>query len=311
MTVLALTGGVGGAKLALGLAQVLEEKEVVFLVNTGDDFEHLGLKISPDIDTLTYTLAGIENRTTGWSREGDTLNFLSALEELGGETWFRLGDKDLALHAMRTNLLREGESLTGATAHICSALGVKHQVLPMSDDPVRTVVTTTEGALPFQEYFVRRKCEPAVSRIDYEGAEAARLNPCLKLDEISSVIICPSNPYLSVDPLLSINELSEFLRNTSVPVVAVSPIVRGMALKGPTAKLMKELGFEADARNVARHYQPFIKGFVLDHQDREYISDVERLGLQATALQTIMRTLDDRIELAKQVLEYCSTAFAN
>ena len=307
MTVLALTGGVGGAKLALGLAHVLSPKEIVFLVNTGDDFEHFGMHISPDVDTLIYTLADRANRETGWGRENETWSFESSMKELGGDTWFRLGDKDLATHVFRSFLLSKGATLTEATENIARSFGVEHDVLPMSDDPVRTMVATTEGELPFQEYFVRRQCEPTVLEVKYQGGESARLNPKLDLDSVSAVIVCPSNPFLSVDPLLSITDLASFLRSATVPVIAVSPIVKGLALKGPTAKMMRELGIQPSATAVAEHYRDLISGFVLDREDEGLSKEIRRMGVRTTALQTIMRTFDDRVQLGRSVLDFCGT----
>ncbi len=307
MTVLALTGGVGGAKLALGLAHVLSPEEIIFLVNTGDDFDHFGMHISPDVDTLIYTLANRANPETGWGRENETWSFESSLKQLGGDTWFRLGDKDLATHVYRTSLLSNGATLTEATAKIARSFGVEHEVLPMSDDSVRTVVGTSEGVLPFQEYFVRRQCEPTVSRIEYQGGASANLNPKLDLDSVSTVIVCPSNPFLSIDPILSVPEIAGFLRNTSVPVVAVTPIVKGLALKGPTAKMMRELGVQPSATTVAEHYRDLISGFVLDREDEELSVQIRRMGVQTATLQTIMRTFDDRVELGRSVLDFCET----
>ena len=291
----------------MGLAHVLSPEEIVFLVNTGDDFEHFGMHISPDVDTLVYTLANQANQETGWGRESETWSFESSMEQLGGDTWFRLGDKDLATHVYRSFLLRNGATLTEATENIARSFGVEHEVLPMSDDSVRTVVDTSEGVLPFQEYFVRRKCEPIVSGIEYRGGPSASLNPKLDLETISAVIVCPSNPFLSIDPLLSIKKLASFLRSASIPVVAVSPIVRGLALKGPTAKMMRELGVQPSATAVAEHYRDLISGFVLDIEDEDLCTEIRRMGVRATTFQTIMRTFDDRVQLGRSVLNYCET----
>ncbi len=307
MKVLALTGGVGGAKLALGLAQTLSQGEVTFLANTGDDFDHLGLHISPDLDTLVYTLAGISNRSAGWGREDETWDFESTMEQLGGETWFKLGDRDLAVHVRRTHMMRQGASLTEVTRLIARKLGIEHPILPMSDDPVRTIVDTSDGRLSFQRYFVEQQCKPTVLSLHYQGADTAQLNPQLSLDHFSCVIICPSNPYLSIDPMLAMSELRDFLARTSIPVVAVTPLVKGAALKGPTAKMMRELGLESNAVTVAEHYKDVVSGFVLDQQDEDLIDRVRNLGLKATALQTVMRTLDDRTALAQQVLDFCGS----
>ena len=304
MTVLALTGGVGGAKLALGLTRVLLPEDLVFLVNTGDDFTHLGLHISPDVDTLLYTLSELANRDQGWGRENESWNFMESLEALGGETWFQLGDRDLALHHYRTQQLAEGLTLSAVTSDIAQQLGIKFRVLPMSDESVRTEVDTTSGRLSFQHYFVREKCEPEVSAIRYSGAADASLNPHLLLNDIRAVVICPSNPYLSVDPMLAIPELRTFLASTDTPVVAVTPIVKGLALKGPTAKLMAELGVQATATNVAKHYKGLINGFVLDETDAELRDSIESLGVRVSLSQTIMRTMEDRVELARNVLQF-------
>lgn len=307
MRALALTGGVGGAKLALGLANVLGAEEVTFLANTGDDFEHLGLHISPDLDTLVYTLAGVANHSTGWGREGETWNFDTTLDQLGGETWFKLGDRDLAVHIHRTHMMRQGSTLTEVTSSIAQKLGVRHSILPMSDSPVRTVVSTDEGILAFQRYFVERSCEPTIMSIDYQGADKAQLNPRLDLQALTCVIICPSNPFLSIGPMLAIEPLRDFLAHASVPVIAITPIVRGAALKGPTAKMMRELGLDSHAATIARHYQGVVTGFVLDRQDKELVDSVRSLGMEAIALQTVMRTLDDRILLAREVLNFCDS----
>lgn len=311
MTILAITGGVGGAKLCLGLARVLAPAEVVFVVNTGDDFEHLGFHISPDVDTLTYTLADAANPVAGWGRQGETWQFMEALEELGGETWFRLGDKDLALHARRRQLLADGKSLTSATADIAQSLGVEHRILPMSDDPVRTLVHTADGPLAFQHYFVRDRCAPAITGFDFHGAETAGVNPQIPFDEIAGVVICPSNPFVSVDPVLAVPGLCEGIRGSGAPVVAVSPIVGGAAIKGPTAKMMQELGVPATTVEVAKHYArrsvngaPLVTGFIVDAVDADAEGDVQALGLATAVAQTVMRSLDDRTALARTVLEF-------
>ena len=311
MTILALTGGVGGAKLCLGLARVLSPEEVVFVVNTGDDFEHLGFHISPDVDTLTYTLADAANPVAGWGRQGETWHFMEALDELGGETWFRLGDKDLALHVRRRQLLAAGQSLTAATAHIAQGFGVTHRILPMSDDPVRTLVHTADGPLAFQHYFVRDRCAPEVTGFDFHGAEAARVSPAIPFDQVTGVVICPSNPFVSVDPVLAVPGMCEGIRRSGAPVVAVSPIVGGAAIKGPTAKMMQELGVPATTAEVARHYArrgagdaPLVTGFVIDAVDAAAEQQVQALGLETTVAQTVMRSLDDRIDLARAVLKF-------
>lgn len=301
--ILAITGGVGGAKLALGLSRLLEPHEVAFAVNTGDDFEHLGLEICPDLDTLTYTLAGLANPDAGWGRSGETWNFLDALGELGGETWFQLGDRDLALHVTRTRMLHDGASRTEVAATIAGALGVRHPILPMSDNPVRTTVHTTHGPLSFQHYFVRDRCGPAVTGFDFRGAATARPSTAVleRLAEADGVVICPSNPFVSVDPMLSIPGMREALSDARAPVVAVSPIVGGTAIKGPAAKMMRELDLPASADQVAGHYGSLLDGFVLDQQDAGL---AERIEVPTVAAQTVMLTLRDRTDLAATVLQF-------
>jgi len=303
---LAITGGVGGAKLALGLSHVLPADKVAFAVNTGDDFEHLGFSISPDIDTLTYTLSDLANKELGWGRQDETWAFMEALEQLGGETWFRLGDRDLALHAFRTAALKAGRSLSEVTTEICARLGIRQTVLPMSDDPVRTTVLTADGPLAFQHYFVRDRCAPSVTGFEFRGAQSATLNPRIDtlLPGLKGVIICPSNPFVSVDPLLTIGDTRAKLAALDVPVVAVSPIVGGTAIKGPTAKMMAELAIPSTAAAVAAHYHGLIDGFVLDSQDEALVGS---LDVPSTATQSVMLTLADRITLAEATLEFLTS----
>ncbi len=310
MTVLALTGGVGGAKLALGLAQVLGPDALAFVVNTGDDFEHLGFHIAPDVDTLVYTLAGAANPAAGWGRRDETWAFMAALEQLGGETWFRLGDRDLALHVRRRALLDAGESLTGATAAIAVRLGVRHTVLPMSDDPVRTQVLTAAGPLAFQHYFVRDRCQPVAEGFAFAGTAGARLNSAIPWQGLRAVVICPSNPFLSVDPILAVPGMREALAAADVPIVAVSPIVGGAAIKGPTAKIMRELGVPATTLAVAEHYAGLVTHFVVDAVDRAAVPAVAALGMDATVAQTVMRSLEDRVQLARAVLAFAGACAA-
>ncbi|MEZ5559839.1 MAG: 2-phospho-L-lactate transferase [Pseudomonadales bacterium] len=304
--IVAITGGVGGAKLALGLAHQLGPDEVTFAVNTGDDFTHLGLEICPDIDTLAYTLAGLANPETGWGREGESWQFMGALEALGGETWFRLGDRDLAVHVRRTQLLAGGATRTEATRVIAAALGARHQILPMSDDPVRTLVHTADGPLAFQHYFVRDRCEPEVTGFEFAGIDTARPNPAIlaAIEAADGIVICPSNPFVSVDPLLNLPGMRAALRNATAPVVAVSPIVGGTAIKGPTAKMMRELQVPATAHQVAAHYGDLLDGFVLDEQDRALHGT---LDVPTVVTQTVMLTLQDRIDLARHTLEWIGT----
>lgn len=309
-TVLALSGGVGGAKLALGLASVLPAEQLAIVVNTGDDFEHLGLHISPDIDTLLYTLAGINNPETGWGRANESWSFMSALGELGAETWFRLGDRDLALNVYRTQGLRSGRTLSEVTADLAGRLGLSVAIAPMSDDPVRTLVDTDAGLLEFQEYFVRRQCKPAVSGILFKGSQNARPSPefaqLLHSSQLIAVIICPSNPYLSIDPMLSVPGVRDALIHCAAPVIAVSPIVQGMAIKGPTAKIMGELGIPVAASAVAEHYGELLDGFVLDSSDTQFANSIANVDLTVEVTNTVMQTLDDRMSLARDVLEFAA-----
>jgi len=307
-TFIAITGGVGGAKLALGLAQLLSPDEISFIVNTGDDFEHVGLHVSPDIDTLVYTLSGESNTELGWGRRGETWQFMTALGRLGGPTWFRLGDMDLAMHVERTQQLRAGARLTDITRTLARALGVDHMILPMSDAPVRTIVSTTNGELAFQHYFVRDRCEPSVTGFRFEGANDAALTAQVierfEDPRLAGVIICPSNPFVSVDPVLAVPGIRERLANARVPIVAISPIIAGAAIKGPTAKMMHELQMPGDAAAVAAHYRSLLHGFVLDVQDAALEPAVAALGIATVVTQTVMVTLADRVQLAEQVLHF-------
>jgi len=240
--IVVVLGGVGGAKLAAGLAQILPARRLTFVVNTGDDFWHLGLRICPDLDTVRYTLARLVNPDWGWGLQGDSVVTLEALHRFYGvDTWFRLGDADLALHLHRRTLLGRGLGLTTVTREIAARLGVRHAILPMSDDPVRTRVLTPDGPLAFQHYFVRDRCEPRAVGFEFTGAETAGVNPAIPFGSVSAVVICPSNPSVSVDPILAVNALPAALRATGPPIVAVSPIVSGRALKAPTATLMRQL----------------------------------------------------------------------
>ena len=307
MKILAVTGGVGGAKLALGLSKVLGSEELAFVVNTGDDFEHLGLHISPDVDSLTYALAEQNNNELGWGRQGETWQFIETLRALGGEDWFRLGDKDLALHHQRTHLLRSGYSLTEVTRKIGMALGIEHQMLPMSDDPVRTMVQTAQGELAFQHYFVRERCEPEVTGFRFDGIETAQPNPALLawLQDCDGIIICPSNPYVSVDPILQLGQLGTLFEQ--LPVVAISPIVGGMAIKGPAAKMMAELQVPASPTAVAQHYGNLLSGFIIDETDASQLSGpLEDMPIASIAAPSVMVTLEDRILLAETAIRFLS-----
>jgi len=304
VNVVALAGGVGGAKLAHGLAQRLTPEELTLVVNTGDDFEHLGLHISPDLDTVMYTLAGLANLETGWGLAGETWNFLEALDRLGGATWFRLGDRDLATHVERSRRLWSGQSLTEVTAALCQALGVRTRLLPMTDDIVSTMVQTDEGELEFQEYFVHRQCRPRVSGFRFDGLSSAFPTDevLAALDAADAIIFCPSNPFVSLDPILSLPGLRGRVRHTGA--VAISPIVGGQALKGPAAKMFAELGWEPSAAAVAEHYAGLLRGFVLDVVDSELKEKVENEQVKVLATNTIMKTEAERVRLAREVLDF-------
>ena len=301
--VLALSGGIGGAKLALGLYRVLPPGTLTVVANTGDDFEHLGLSVSPDLDTLLYTLAGIDNLETGWGRRDETWTFMAAIARLGGDTWFKLGDGDLATHVERTRRLVAGESLSQITDDFRRRLGISARLLPMTDDRVRTRLLTAEGWLDFQDYFVRRQCAPPVREIAFAGASAARPQPELLAafadPTLRMVVICPSNPFISIDPILSLPDVREALGSCRAPVVGVSPIIGGKAVKGPTAKMMAELGLPVDAACVARHYGDLLDHYVIDEADAQAMAGFD---LPLTATRTLMETLADREALARVVL---------
>lgn len=304
--VLALCGGVGGAKLAAGLAAVLAPGDLSIVVNTGDDFAHLGLHVSPDIDTVLYTLAGLADRERGWGRAGESWAFMDALKGLGGPDWFNLGDRDLAVHVLRSHALARGQSLSEVTAALAAALGIAHPVIPMSDAPVRTRLDTAAGLLDFQDYFVRLRCEPPVRAIRYDGADSAAPSPSfaalLARTDLRCVVLCPSNPYLSIAPLLALPGVAPALRALPVPVIAVSPIIGGKALKGPAAKLMAELGAEPGSAGVAGYYGDLIDALVLDRSDAAEAAAVEALGPAAPLAATVMHSDADRARLAREVL---------
>lgn len=304
-----LSGGVGGAKLALGLDALLPSGALTVIANTGDDFAHLGLAICPDLDTLTYTLGGVVNPDTGWGRRDETWSFMAALGELGGETWFRLGDRDLALHVERTRRLAAGETLTAVTHAFCARFGVRNAILPMCDEPAPTTILADTRTLSFQQYFVREQAQPRVTGFRYAGAGlapgpgvlAALADPLL-----AGIFIAPSNPWLSIEPVLALPALRAALRDSRAPVIAVSPIVAGAALKGPTAKIMRELGVPVTALSVARHYGGLLDGFVLDEADAGDVPGAGQLGIAAIAAPTVMRSLADRTALAARALGFAA-----
>ena len=308
--VVALAGGVGGAKLAAGLQAALPAGALTVVVNTGDDFEHWGLTICPDIDTVLYNLAGLHNPENGWGRAGETFAALESMSRIGGEEWFRLGDRDLATHLRRSEWLRQGVTLTEVTERLRRSLGLATAVLPMCDQPVRTLVHTDEGDLPFQHYFVRRRCEPCVLDLSYVGADAAQITPAVAaaLARADVIVFCPSNPYLSIDPILSIGAMRDLVQRSRAPKIAVSPIVGGRALKGPAAKMMLEMGLDVSPVTVAAHYADLLTGFVLDANDAALR---ERLCVPVLVTDTIMTDLPSKARLAQEILAFAADGVAN
>jgi LPPG:FO 2-phospho-L-lactate transferase len=305
--VLALCGGVGGAKLALGLYRALGPRLTV-VVNTSDDFEYLGLNISPDLDTVLYTLGGIADAERGWGRAQETWQFMGALRALGVETWFQLGDRDLAMHVQRTEWLRAGNKLSAFVAHTARQFGIAARILPMSDSAVRTIIETDEGSLPFQRYFVGRRCEPAVKAIRFVGAAVAEptagVLELLASPSLHATVICPSNPYLSVDPILAVPGIAAALSTARAPVIAVSPIIGSQAVKGPTAKIMAELGIAVTNESIASHYRGLIAGLVIDEVDA---ADRARVDVPVLVAHTMMRDMADRERLAGQIIAFAET----
>jgi len=306
-TVVALTGQVGGAKLVDGLYHV-RGKDLVAIVNTGDDYDFLGLLFSPDIDTVLYVLAGIDNPAAGWEPAGESRALYAMLKLLGGPDRVALGDKSLAAPLFRTALMAEGARLTEITLDFCRHLGVGARVLPMSDDPIRTYVLTDEGEVSFQEYFATLGCEPVVRGFHYAGADAAMLTPeisdALDSADLEAVIICPANPYHTIRPILEVPGMRELMRKRRAPVIAVTPIVGGKALKGSAGKIMSELRHEASARRVALEYLKLIDGFVIDSEDAASAEDVRASGIEVLVANTVMRTVEDRTALARAVLTF-------
>ena len=304
MKVVTLAGGVGGAKFADGLAQALPPEDLTIIVNTGDDFEHWGLKICPDLDTVCYTLAGLANPDTGWGRVDETWQAFESVTALGGADWFRIGDRDLGTHLERTRRLRAGQALSLITADFCRTWEIGPHILPMSDDPVPTMVSTDRGVLPFQEYFVHQRCEPRVSGFRFEGVEQARPAPGVleAIENADVVIFCPSNPWVSINPILAIPALRPALNNRRV--TAVSPIIGGQALKGPAAKMYMELGIQPSALAVAQHYQDLLSDFVFDALDQGQAAAIRALDMDTLVTDTVMKTRGDRKCLAEEVLHF-------
>ncbi len=305
-TIVVLAGGVGGAKLAHGFAQLDLGDRLAVVVNTADDFELYGLAISPDLDTVLYTLAGIANPVTGWGILGDTANTLAMIGRYGESTWFWLGDRDLATHILRTEQLRRGMRLTEVTRTLATALGVTARILPMTDHPVRTIVSTPEGDLPFQDYFVRRRQRDTVLAVRFEGIEDAHPTPDVEqaLDEATVIVLAPSNPIVSLGPILALPGFRERLRRAPVPIVAVSPIVGGRALKGPADRMLASLGHEVSPVGVARLYQDVVDGLVVDIRDAHLAPAVEALGLAVHLTDTVMQVERDRARVARETLAF-------
>lgn len=309
--ILALAGGVGGSRFANGLAKCLSSSNLVIAVNTGDDFEHLGLLISPDLDTVMYTLAGRNNPATGWGLANESWHFMDALGELGGETWFRLGDRDLATHVQRTQRMREGHTLSEVTSLLCTGFGVQHSVVPMSDQRVATFLNTNWGRLAFQDYLVRHRCMPIVESVEFAGAADASPSPAfaraLTLPNLQAIVIAPSNPYLSIGPILAVPGVRQAIADADVPVIAVSPIIAGEAVKGPLAKMLREFGHPASTSTIAMVYGDLLDGLIIDERDRNRRTEIEGQGVAVHVADTLMRDTDDQRRLAHSVLEFVTS----
>ena len=306
--VLALAGGVGGAKLCVGLSKILSPDELQIVVNTGDDFWHLGLAISPDLDSVLYALAGLNDSERGWGRAGETWNFMAGLERLGAPTWFKLGDLDLATHVWRTDRLLQTDTLSEVTAELARRLGIAHRVAPMTDETVETVVETDEGALGFQDYFVARQCRPKVQGFRFDGARDGSLSPAfghaLDAPSLRAIVFCPSNPFVSIGPILALQSARRSLELRRAPCVAVSPIVGGQAIKGPAAKMMEEMGVHQSAVGIARHYAGLIDGLVIDEQDAALKKQIEATGCAVHVCNIVMRDAADRESLARETIDF-------
>ena len=306
-TVVALCGGVGGVKLAQGLYQVLPPGTLTVVANTGDDFQHLGLHISPDLDTVLYTLGGRADRERGWGRANESWNFMAALGEIGGEQWFNIGDLDLAMHVQRTHWLQSGKPLSAFAQHVADQFGIDAHIAPMTDDAVETWVSTNKGLMPFQDYFVKERCEPEVKAVHFEAAANARIpamvQDALRDPRLQAIVICPSNPYLSIDPILAIPGMRTMIAEADRPVIAVSPIIGGSAVKGPAAKIMYELAIPQSWTSIARHYAGLAHGLLIDHSD--HLGD-ENYPLMVESAAILMKTLEDRRRLAETVLAFAA-----
>ena len=303
--IVALAGGVGGSKLVLGFSRVLPPDQLRIIGNTGDDIELLGLRICPDLDTLTYTLSGMVNPQTGWGIREDSFACLEAMAKLGAPSWFKLGDQDLATHLWRTLQLKQGDSLTQVTANLCQSLGVEQTLLPMTDSYVPTYVLTDQGELHLQEYLVREACRPTIQAFQHPNMEKAQPAPGVAetIMAAQAVFLCPSNPFISINPILSVPGLRELLIDTQAPVIAVTPIVEGRALKGPAAKMLQELGYPVSPTSIARFYQEILDCFVLDERDSQLRDEIEALNITVLTADTLMESLEDKINLANRLLE--------
>jgi LPPG:FO 2-phospho-L-lactate transferase len=305
-TIVALCGGIGGAKLAYGLYQILGPGALTVIVNTGDDFQHLSLQISPDLDTVLYTLGGLSDMDRGWGRAGETWHFMEALAEIGGEQWFNIGDRDMAMHVARTHWLQWGKPLSGFAEKVAQSFGIAANIVPMTDDTVSTWISTEGGLMPFQHYFVKERCEPAMKGVHFEGAGQAKppLGALAALSDsrLGAVIICPSNPYLSIDPILSIPGMRDAVLAANCPVAAVSPIISGQAVKGPAAKIMTELGVHPSWETVARHYEGLADGILID--ESEPLDGRANYPLSVETAPIVMKSLEDRRRLGHTVLAF-------
>jgi len=303
-SVVALAGGVGAAKLLKGLIYVVPPEKLTVIVNTGDDLELWGLHVSPDIDIIMYTLAGIVDESKGWGIAEDTFHCLNMIGKLGMETWFKIGDKDLAIHLVRTKLLREGYTLSQVTTELCKKLRVKAKLIPMTDDPVRTKIKSGRLTLDFQEYFVKRKAMDKVTQLIFEGAEKAKPAPGIleAIEKAERIIICPSNPFLSIAPILSVPGIKEKIKTTHASIIGISPIIGGKALKGPTAKIMEDQGLNVSAYSVARFYAELLDYFVIDTVDAHLKDKIEKLGMKVTVTNTWMKSLKDSVKLAEATM---------
>ena len=310
-----LSGGVGGAKLVLGLSQVLNNDDFMTIVNTGDDFVHLGLKICPDIDTIIYTLAELVDQERGWGLKDESWNFLEKTKLLGGESWFNLGDKDLATHVHRTQRLAKGEDLTSITKNLASSFGVEAKIVPMTNDLVSTVVETREGDLAFQHYFVRDRCLPIVKRFRFEGIKSSVINPSIKEygeeNNKSAVLLAPSNPFVSIDPIIGVPGMTEELVKMKGPKIAISPIINNKAIKGPAAKMMQELGIPSTSIEVTNHYKGLIDAVVIDHADAALSEKIEDMGIKVFVTNTVMHSLKEKITLANECLNFIEGYWEN